>query len=643
VRELLASELAGRSVDELVALLSHRDQRVRQMAQFRLADLGTAAIQPLAEVAEKDTKRLARVHAIWGLGQIGGRDAAAYAPVLPLLGDSDGEIRAQAARVLGDGRVAAAGEGLIRLLGDEAPRARLYAALGLGKLGRADAVPALLKLLAENADQDPVLRHAGVMGLVGCGTDQALLAALSPDATTAERMGVLLALRRLGSPRVAMFLSATEQSLVAEAARAIYDVPINAALPELAALLTRDDLDEPTFARALAANHRLRSAEQAAAIAALALRPDTPVARRVLALEALADWPAPSGRDRVLGMWRPMEPVPAEVAAGPLHGQEAALFAGPPAVLRAAVRAATALGLSAAGPRLAELVADGQHTSALRAAALEALAQLRHPLAADAVRKSLSDGSPRVRLVARRLLAETNPELAVNELAKSLAEGTTSERQAALGSLAKIDLPAADTVLENWLGKLLAGGVPADIELDLLAAVAGRKSAAIQERLAQFEAARPADSMLAKYRESLHGGDAERGEEIFFTRADVSCQRCHKIGERGGEVGPDLSRIGAQQTREYLLAALVDPNRDVAKGFETVVLALADGRVVAGVLKAETDAELELVTPEALTVRVPKDQIDERTTGKSAMPEQTVGLLSKSDVRDLVEFLAGLQ
>jgi quinoprotein glucose dehydrogenase len=456
-------------------------------------------------------------------------------------------------------------------------------------------------------------------------------------------MGVLLALRRLGSPRVATFLSAAEPLLVAEAARAIYDLPIAEALPELAEQVARDDLDDATFGRALAANHRLRGHAQAAAVAAVALRRDAPAARRVAALETLADWPAPAGRDRLLGLWRPLARVGAEVAAEPLRGHEAALFAGPPEVQRAAVRTVAALGLTAAGPELAELVAEEKHTSALRAAALEALAQLRHPLAAEAVRQSLTDGSPRVRLVARRLLAETNPELAVSELARSLAEGTTSERQAALMSLAKIDLPAADAVLETWLDKLLGPGVPAEIELDLLTAAAGRKSAAIQERLARFEAARPAGDVLAQYRESLHGGDAERGEELFFNRADVSCQRCHKIGQRGGEVGPDLSRIGAAKPREYLLAALVDPNRDVAQGFETVVLALADGRVVAGVLKTETDTELELVTPEALSLRVAKDQIDERTAGKSAMPEQSVSLLSKSDVRDLVEFLAGLR
>lgn len=640
VQQLLASGLADRSTDDLIKLLAHRDQRVRQMAQFRMADQGAAAIAPLAKVAEANASLLARVHAIWGLGQIGRTDAAAHQAVLPRLADSEGEVRAQAARVLGDGRVAAAGDGLIRLLADADPRVRMYAALGLGKLKRPDAVPALLKLLAENSDEDPVLRHAGVMGLVGCGSDEALVGAITGESSQAERMGVLLALRRLQSPRVAMFLASAEPALVAEAARAIYDAPIEAALPALAALVAREELDEPTFLRALAASHRLRGAEHAAAVAAVALRPDAADARRVAALEALADWAAPGGRDRLLGRWWPMAPVEPQFAAAPLQGHEAELLSGPDAVQRAAVKTVVALGLTEAGPKLAAILGDHERSPALRAAALDALAKLKHPLAAQQVRVSLADSAPRVRLIARGLLAETNPELAVVELGKSLNEGTVTEQQAALATLAKIDLPAADAVLAEALEKLLAGQAPPEVELDLLTAAAARQSPEIAQLLARFESARPEGNVLAKYRESLRGGDAERGEEIFFARAAVSCQRCHKVGERGGEVGPDLSRIGAQQTREYLLAAVVDPNRDVAKGFETVVLALADGRVVAGVLKRETDTLLELVTPELQTVRVAKDEIDERSTGKSGMPEQTVSLLSKADVRDLVEFLA---
>ena len=49
------------------------------------------------------------------------------------------------------------------------------------------------------------------------------------------------------------------------------------------------------------------------------------------------------------------------------------------------------------------------------------------------------------------------------------------------------------------------------------------------------------------------------------------------------------------------------------------------------------------MTAEGLPVTVPKDQIDERESGKSAMPEDLVKHLSKSELRDLVEYLAGLR
>src|SRR5439155_4104750 len=101
VQRLLAEGMDKRPVEELTKLLGHADQRVRQEAQFALAAKGPAAIAPLAAVAQDDKSRLARVHAVWGLGQIGRSTAEAVAPALrPLLTDADAEVRAQAAKVI---------------------------------------------------------------------------------------------------------------------------------------------------------------------------------------------------------------------------------------------------------------------------------------------------------------------------------------------------------------------------------------------------------------------------------------------------------------------------------------------------------------------------------------------------------------
>jgi quinoprotein glucose dehydrogenase len=119
--------------------------------------------------------------------------------------------------------------------------------------------------------------------------------------------------------------------------------------------------------------------------------------------------------------------------------------------------------------------------------------------------------------------------------------------------------------------------------------------------------------------------------------------KCHKINGQGGEVGPDLAGIGKRQNREYLLESIVLPNKQIAKGFETVVLNLTNGTTVVGVLKGEDAREVRLITAEGKPVTVPKDKIDERLTGKSAMPEDLIKHLSRSELRDLVEFLANLK
>ena len=111
----------------------------------------------------------------------------------------------------------------------------------------------------------------------------------------------------------------------------------------------------------------------------------------------------------------------------------------------------------------------------------------------------------------------------------------------------------------------------------------------------------------------------------------------------GGEVGPELSGIGARQTRAYLLESIVNPNKQIAQGFESVVLATSDGKVHTGVLRGEDDKEVRLITAEGEALAVPKDTIEERKRGPSAMPGDLARKLSKTELRDLIEFLASLK
>ena len=107
------------------------------------------------------------MHAMWGLEQLA-RDQGQPTLVrliVDMLNDDEVEIRAQAARILGEQGLTDAESPLIEKLSDPSSRVRAAAAMSLGKLNSQRAVEPLISLLAGNADVDPVLRHAAIMGL----------------------------------------------------------------------------------------------------------------------------------------------------------------------------------------------------------------------------------------------------------------------------------------------------------------------------------------------------------------------------------------------------------------------------------------------------------------------------------------------
>jgi quinoprotein glucose dehydrogenase len=643
VKTLLASDWSKLSAPELVSLLGHPDRRVRLEAQFALVDAKAAGV--LTSVAKDNPSQFARVHAIWGLEQLARREgypSGCLANVLPLLSDADPEIRAQAAKVVGEAREPKALELLIGQLADDSPRVRYFAAQSLGKLAQPAAIGPLLVLLEQNNDQDPVLRHGAIMGLAGSAAgDAERLVAEAPHPSPAARLGLVVALRRLRSERVAHFLDDADPRVVVEAARAIHDEPIAAAEPRLASLITRATDDEALLRRALNANYRLGTAESALALAQFAGRDDAPEAMRIEALQMLGAWEKPAGRDRVLGMWRPLAERPAADARAAMKAHLAAIFRGSGKVSAQAATVATRLAMPEVAPLLREMLADPNQTAQARADALAGLAALRDGDLNKIVQTSLSDRAPEVRAAARSALAVQNADEALPLLVAAAEEGDRIERQAAFAELGKIDTREATPALVRLLDKLLAGEVSADVELDLVEAARQRRGGELRERLARYDAARPSDDPLAAWRECLEGGDAERGRRIFYERAQVSCVRCHKIGGTGGEVGPDLSKISADKQRDYLLEAIVLPNKTIAKNFESVVIRDLDGITHTGVLKQESDAELVLMTAEGKLVTIAKENIEARKPGKSAMPEDLTKYLTRFELRDLIAFLAG--
>ncbi|HYG78398.1 MAG TPA: PVC-type heme-binding CxxCH protein [Planctomycetota bacterium] len=634
-RQILKDGMAKRSVDELAALLAHRDRRVRQNAQFELATRGESAA---LEAAARGGKTLfARMHGIWGLGQLG-RCAA----VLPLLSDSNSEIRAQACRVVGDCREKDALQPLIERLKDEQPRVRLHAALALARIGRKEALAPLLGMLRENADRDGFLRHAGVTGLVGINDVDALLRAAG-DSSASVRMAVLLALRRLQRDEIKLFLADADPALVVEAARAINDVPLPNVIGALAELLENPALPEGAMLRAINANFRLGTSREAQRLAAFARRKDAPPAKRAEALGALGGWMQPANRDRLVGTWRPLpprDPKPSIEVLSPLASE--LLNDAADEVRIAMARTAVRLKLDSAGAPLVKLAQDSNLNAPVRIEALRAITRLQTAGFVEAVCQAVNDADAGVRREGIALFPQLHRPEAAEVLGKlALSDAPDDIRQAAVTALGQIAGEKPDQILGSLLDDFTAGRLKTTLALDVLEAA--RSRVALKERVAKYEASLPEDDPLAPYRVALEGGDPARGKRVFLDNAAVACIRCHRIGKDGGEVGPPLNAVGKDRTRQEIFESILLPNKVIVQGYGQETVVTNGEGIHVGRIKSETTDELVLILSDGTEKKIAKSAIRKRKPALSAMPEDLGKVLTRRDLRDLVAFLSSLK
>ncbi len=139
-------------------------------------------------------------------------------------------------------------------------------------------------------------------------------------------------------------------------------------------------------------------------------------------------------------------------------------------------------------------------------------------------------------------------------------------------------------------------------------------------------------------------GKAEHGKALFHDLKGVACIKCHAVGGQGGAVGPALSGVALKYPREELIASVLYPSQKIASGYEPIVLATADGRVLTGILKVETAESVEIEDAEAKRVVVAKGDIDARKPSDvSLMPNGLAEGLTPADFADLIAYLETLR
>lgn len=303
--KLMLLKYEDQSADELLKLLSYGDMRIRQKAQFELATRGDKGADVFKQAISQRENQLARIHAIWGIGQLIETNKKYATELMSLLSDADSEIVAQAVKIIGDKKYLEAGQQVIPLLTNSNPRVKFFAAQALGRIESKEAIAPLIAMIDANNDDDLYIRHAGVLALTRIGQVDPI-AALVNNPERDVRIAAVLVLRRLRSEKVALFLQDKDEYIVTEAARAINDdLSIEKALPELAALLKEERFtSEPLLRRSINASVRVGGDKELEVLIAFAKRKNVPIVLRAEAMATLGTWASPSVLDRVDGRYR---------------------------------------------------------------------------------------------------------------------------------------------------------------------------------------------------------------------------------------------------------------------------------------------------------------------------------------------------
>lgn len=627
--------LAGQTVEQLSTALQSPDRRWRQMAQFELvkqADTGLAVLQTTAKNAALSVTT--RLNGVWGLGQLArlNKDGAVTA-LLELSRDDQAELRASAARALGDTSGAAVQTRLLELLADESLRVRSLAVIALSRVakpGDPAVVAAVQNLIKTNNGTDIVLRHACGTALKRLGTVPDAVA-LASDTNAELRLMAVLQLRHQASPELARFLNDSDPTIRDEAIRAIYDTAAldSAAGEALAAFEPAADMPPLVQRRLVCASYRLGKSALLLQHAANAKLDPTV---REAALHGLRLWEKKITADPVLGGYRPIPGAARSLSElGTTLGADLKKFLGnqpPPKLAALALKFADASGVVLDPNILIALVTDSKQEAEVRVAGLDSLVKV----SPDEAKK-----------LAASLLDARDGEVAAAALRHGLAMKLEGLDGAARKAIKNAPVPAAragvDVIaalhpaeaVESWNSRE-SNGLRRELWLDLFLALQTSSDPGALQTATTYAAA----GLDAVPKLSVKGGDAQAGASVF--RNQGACMQCHKVGRDGGIQGPALDLVGERLTPEKLVESLVNPNAEIAEGYGMSSVSLNDGTVTTGRITKDAPKQLTLLGLDGKEVSLARDQVKAITPPVSAMPPMALSLPPKM-LRDLIAYL----
>ena len=290
---------------------------------------------------------------------------------------------------------------------------------------------------------------------------------------------------------------------------------------------------------------------------------------------------------------------------------------------------------------LVKQLTEPKNPQAVRLAALKEIESAKPDDFTAILVKLSSDPDAKMRSTAMQALSRVAPNDAFGVTTKILSSGSPGDKQLAIALLGTLNHPEASGVLLKMIRDL--GNQPTAIQLDIIEASRKRGGDELLKAIAAYEAGIPKEDPLAAFAISMEGGNPETGKQIFFNSGAANCVQCHKIGDRGGEAGPNLKGIAGRQDAAYILESIVAPSAKLTAGYSPMAVTMKDGSIVAGMLMKETDTEVVIQNIETKKETVClKSDIKTIPPAMSTMPPMGA-ILTKAQIRDLVAFLSSLK
>lgn len=624
--------------DQLVAFLEDPRFVVRDRAQDALAARGRESVAALAAVINGNSAHAVKQRALWTLSRIAG--ASALEPLRQALLDPNPDISIPAMRIIALREDRKSAPQLCKLLQTEDPAVQLNAAEALRRCGDVQCLPFLWQALTKQPDR--FLEHALTYTLYHLADGPALKAALLDPHPRVQKAALLL-LDQPSRPRgqlqretVIQRIKSADAELRQAALRILKRHPewAEGTASLMRAWLEQSKItqEEQSGLRDLLLAYQAQPATQELIGAALTRdRAKISLDRQVFLLETLSQGSLP------------------ELPQSWLDGISQALRQANPELRLQAVKTAAVLQAAQLDEQLSSLAEDKKEPTELRVEAVRALVRHKPQLSAgvfDLLLNQVHEEKPSLdRLTAAGILGQsrlTDPQKL--QLLKAVRDDVLISPATLLPALKNLESVAAGAaVIDYFLESSKNGWKPDEKELrkviDGYPEKSRARSSALFEQLRQNAALQLA--RLKEYEPLLEGGDAERGRAVFYSQKGA-CATCHRIDDKGGQVGPNLSKIGTIRAGRDLLESILVPSSTIAQGYENYFVTTADGRSLTGVIARQSADTLVLRDASGAELQFQRKQLDEiKRLPTSLMPEGLERPLSKEEFRDLLAFLKG--